>query len=60
MKWCGLVFADPLPIVCQLITDTLGGLDPPLSDCLKTFITQKQDTLTALIEIKQVKFVHLE
>ena len=56
MKWCSQVFIDPLPIVCQLITDTLGGLDPPLSDCLKTFTTQKQDTLTALIEIKQVVY----
>ena len=54
MKWCSQIFPDPLPIVCQLITDTLGSLEPSLAVCLDTFLTQKPEPLPPLIEIKQV------
>ncbi|XP_053401502.1 conserved oligomeric Golgi complex subunit 7-like isoform X2 [Mercenaria mercenaria] len=54
MKWCGQIFPDPMPVVCQLITDTLGGLDPPLSQCFDTFVSQKGEPVPALIELKQI------
>jgi len=54
MKWCGQIFPDPLPVVCQLITDTLGNLSPPLADCVNTFVKAKPGPLLALIELKQV------
>ncbi|KAL4234116.1 Golgi transport complex subunit 7 [Mactra antiquata] len=54
MKWCGQIFPDSLPVVCQLITDTLGGLDPSLSVCFNNFVQQKGDTLSTLIELKEI------
>ncbi|KAH3692541.1 conserved oligomeric Golgi complex subunit 7-like [Dreissena polymorpha] len=54
MKWCGQIFPDPLPVVCQLLTDSLGGLDPPLTDCFTTFLGQKKEPLLGLIELKQI------
>lgn len=53
MKWCKQVFPDPLPIVCDLIKETLESLDPPLHSCINLY-TQHRDTLTGLIELKQV------
>ena len=53
MKWCSQVFDNPLPIVCDLISETLASIE------LQTHITKhlenKQSSLTALIELKQVK-----
>ncbi|XP_052816204.1 conserved oligomeric Golgi complex subunit 7-like isoform X2 [Mya arenaria] len=54
MKWCGQIFPAPLPVVCQLITDTLGSLDPSLGDCFTGFLQDKQEPLLALIELKQI------
>ncbi|KAK3085428.1 hypothetical protein FSP39_003139 [Pinctada imbricata] len=53
IKWCQQVFCDPVPIVCDLITETLQTLDPSLSSCVGTFI-QSKDTLSALCDLKQV------
>lgn len=53
MKWCKQVFSDPLPIVCDLIKETLESLDPPLHSCVNLY-TQHRDTLTGLIELKQI------
>ncbi|XP_052083064.1 conserved oligomeric Golgi complex subunit 7-like [Mytilus californianus] len=59
MKWCQQVFSDPLPIVCELITETLATLDPPLASCFATYL-QGKEPLLALIEIKQItdRFSH--
>jgi hypothetical protein len=54
MKWCKQVFPDPLPIVCDLITDTMKSLDPPLHSCVNLYV-QHRDTLAGLIELKQVR-----
>ncbi|XP_056005871.1 conserved oligomeric Golgi complex subunit 7-like isoform X3 [Ostrea edulis] len=53
MKWCKQVFPDPLPIVCDLITETMKSLDPPLYSCVNLYI-QHRDTLAGLIELKQI------
>lgn len=54
IKWCSQIFGDALPIVCQLITDTLGALDPPLYECFHNYITEHGDTLIALTDLKQI------
>lgn len=54
MKWCGQIFPDPQPVVCQLITDTLGGLEPSLAECFGTYIKSKGEPFSALIELKQI------
>ncbi|XP_062594246.1 conserved oligomeric Golgi complex subunit 7-like isoform X1 [Saccostrea cucullata] len=53
MKWCRQVFPDPVPIVCNLITESLKSLDPPLHSCVNLYI-QHRDTLTGLTELKQI------
>ena len=59
MKWCQQVFTDPLSIVCDLITETLSSLDPPLDSCFESYL-KNRDSLTTLIEVKQItdRFSH--
>ena len=56
MKWCRQVYPDPLPIVNDLITETLKSLDPPLHSCVNLYV-QHRDTLSGLIELKQVSMI---
>jgi hypothetical protein len=59
MKWCQQVFVDPLPIVCDLIAETLSTLDPPISTCFANYL-QNKEPLPALIELKHIteRFSH--
>ncbi|XP_046553450.1 conserved oligomeric Golgi complex subunit 7-like [Haliotis rubra] len=54
VKWCGQVFSDPVPIVCDLITESLASLDPGLSTCFANLLSQRGETLATLTELKQI------
>ena len=54
IKWCGQVFEAPLPIVCDLLTETLTSVDPPISDCIDNYLRNSENTVEALIAVKQV------
>ncbi|XP_060062709.1 conserved oligomeric Golgi complex subunit 7-like isoform X2 [Ylistrum balloti] len=52
IKWCNQVFADPVPIVCDLITEALSSVD--LSACITKHLSQRKDNLVALTELKEI------
>ena len=54
VKWCSSVFPDAVSIVCQLLTESLEGMDPSLSSCLETRLQDKDSQLQTLIDVKQV------
>ena len=56
VKWCGSVFTDPVSIVCQLLTESLEGMEPSLSSCLETHLQDKDSQLETLVDVKQVGF----
>ena len=51
---CGQVFPDPIPIVCDLLSETLIGLDPSLPASIESYLQTVPSTLPALIELKKV------
>ena len=53
IKWCGSVFKDPVSIVCQLLTESLEGMEPSHSSCLEEFLKNRESQLQSLIDIKQ-------
>lgn len=55
MKWCGQVFRDPVPIVCDLLTEVLNSLNPSLPESVGTLLQEKGDTLNTLITLKEVR-----
>ena len=57
VKWCGSVFPDPVSIVCQLLTESLEGMDPSLSSCLESYLQHRDSQLQTLIDVKQVCFL---
>ena len=54
VKWCASVFPEPVSIVCQLLTESLEGMDPSLNSCLGSYLQEKDSQLQTLIDIKQV------
>lgn len=54
IQWCSQVFAEPQPIVTQLLTETLCSLDPPLPACISTYLKTQDNVLPALIHLKQI------
>ena len=58
VKWCGSVFPDPVSIVCQLLTESLEGMDPSLSSCLESYLHNRDSQLQTLIDVKQVRFLY--
>ena len=47
------VFPDPVPIVCELVTETLTSIDPSIPACIATHLQSVDTPLDALIELKQ-------
>ncbi|CAG5116805.1 unnamed protein product, partial [Candidula unifasciata] len=54
IKWSAQVFADPVTIVLDLLTQTLTSLDPSLSTVFTRLVGEKEGPLDSLIELKQV------
>jgi hypothetical protein len=54
IKWCCQVFEEPVQIVCDLLTETLKGLDPSLPQTIVEYLQNGENTLLCLIELKQV------
>ncbi|XP_041376538.1 conserved oligomeric Golgi complex subunit 7-like [Gigantopelta aegis] len=54
IKWCMHVFDDSVPIVCDLLSESLTSLDPSFSSCFTRLLQQRESTLDALIELKQI------
>ena len=56
VKWCAQVFPDPVLIACDLLTETLTGLDPPLTSYIDTYIDSNAagSPVEALINIRKV------
>lgn len=52
IKWCHQVFTDPVPIVCDLITEALSSID--LGTCITKHLSQRKDSLVALTELKEI------
>ena len=52
---CGQVFPNPIPIVCDLLSETLSGLDPSLPVSIQSYLQAVESPLPALIELKKVK-----
>ncbi|XP_021349091.1 conserved oligomeric Golgi complex subunit 7-like [Mizuhopecten yessoensis] len=52
IKWCSQVFADPVPIVCDLITEALSSID--LASSISKHLSQRRDNLVALTELKEI------
>ena len=66
VKWCAQVFNDPVTVVLELISQTLGSLEPSLSVVFNTLVGETLSPLDMLIELKEVCslyeiiFLHLE
>ncbi|XP_022793390.1 conserved oligomeric Golgi complex subunit 7-like [Stylophora pistillata] len=60
VTWCGQVFTEPGTVLCTLISQTLGHLDPSLSSCITEFIKNQSNVIAKLIELRQVtlRFAH--
>ncbi|XP_064640481.1 conserved oligomeric Golgi complex subunit 7-like [Lineus longissimus] len=54
IKWCSQVFEEPVQIVCDLLAETLKGLDPSLPHTIVEYLQNGQNTLLCLIELKQI------
>ncbi|ESO86524.1 hypothetical protein LOTGIDRAFT_194952 [Lottia gigantea] len=54
INWCSQVFKDPVPIVCDLISESLTSLDPPILTCISGLISTRGDTLSTLTELKKI------
>lgn len=54
IQWCGQVFEDATPIVCELLTDTLLSVDPSLPVCIERHLQGVDYPLDILIDLKQV------
>ncbi len=54
IKWCNQLFEEAVPIVCQLVTETLLTLDPPIPRVMEAYLQDKDDPLNILIQLKQV------
>ncbi|XP_064611193.1 conserved oligomeric Golgi complex subunit 7-like [Liolophura sinensis] len=54
VKWCGQVFRNPVPIVCDLLTEVLNSLNPSLPESVGTLLQEKGDTLNTLITLKEI------
>ena len=59
VTWCGQVFNEPGTVLCTLISQTLAHLDPSLSSCITEFIKNEQNIIGKLIELRQVRRVHI-
>ena len=47
------VFSDPIPIVSELLTQTLLGLDPAVPACIALELESSENALSTLIDLKQ-------
>ncbi|XP_076469947.1 conserved oligomeric Golgi complex subunit 7-like isoform X2 [Babylonia areolata] len=54
MMWTSSVFKEPVPVIVDMLTDTLLTLDPSLSTCFASHLQHSGDTLPALLELKQI------
>lgn len=59
VTWCGQVFNEPGTVLCTLISQTLAHLDPSLSSCITEFIKNEPNIIGKLIELRQVRRVHI-
>jgi len=54
VKWCAQVFNDPVTVVLELISQTLGSLEPSLSVVFNTLVGETLSPLDMLIELKEI------
>ncbi|XP_074645034.1 conserved oligomeric Golgi complex subunit 7-like [Tubulanus polymorphus] len=54
IKWCSQVFRQPVEIVCDLLRETLTSMDPSPQHCIVSLLQEKPDSLTVLIDLKQI------
>lgn len=57
--WTSAVFKDPVPVILDMLTDSLLSLDPSLSSSFVTYLQQHPDTLDSLVDLKQVPICFL-
>lgn len=63
MKWCSQVFGDSITITSDLLSETLGGLDPSIVSCVDRMISASNCPIDDLITIRKITdqfAVHLE
>jgi hypothetical protein len=55
MKWCGQVFAEPVSIVCDLMSDSLASIHANWLSYIDSYISSSnQSPLTSLIALRQI------
>ncbi|KAL8588662.1 hypothetical protein ACOMHN_001979 [Nucella lapillus] len=54
IMWTSAVFKEPVPVIVDMLTDSLLTLDPPLSARFAADLQHSTDTLPALSQLKQI------
>lgn len=54
MKWCSQVFGDSITITSDLLSETLGGLDPSIVSCVDRTISASNCPIEDLITVRKV------
>lgn len=58
MKWCSQVFGDSITITSDLLSETLGGLDPSIVSCVDRMISASNCPIDDLITIRKVLIIN--
>jgi len=56
-SWCSQVFLDPLSMLSSLFAQSLDALRPPLGTCVQSAVKGSSNSLTTLMELRQVHSV---